>query len=447
MFTTRWRWVTGISLALPRFRGGKKVAPQLARMAAEDLLASVFPDQVACGENLVGEREIPDHPLVRQTIDDCLTEAMDLAGLERLLTPHRARRDSRGRLRSHRTLSARARSVVGAALCLSRRCAARRAPHAGRDEPALAGARKWRPISAGSIPKRLRGCAAKHGRSPPTPMSCTMRWSGSATSPAEEREAGEWGDWLRDLAQQKRAAALHTPAGTLWITAERLPEFRALWPTATLLPEIAAPSAYAARNWSPEEALVEILRGRLEGQGPVTEAALAAPLGRTPGDIAAALAALQTEGFAMRGRFTPRAKHGRMVRAPPARAHPHLYGQAFARGNRARRGARFSALPVRLAARRARCAHARARCPRYDRRAARRFRSCGRKLGDGDPARASWRLRTRLARRSLPGGTIDLGAAAAFQRAVQWRRRESGAGAHDADHASRTAPCRAYGHR
>src|SRR4029079_1729228 len=82
---TRWRWVIGVALALPRFRGGKKVAPQLARMGAEDLIAAVFPDQIACAENLPGEREIPDHPLVRQTIDDCLNEAMDLAGLEGLL--------------------------------------------------------------------------------------------------------------------------------------------------------------------------------------------------------------------------------------------------------------------------------------------------------------------------------------------------------------------------
>src|SRR5262249_55086253 len=72
MFATRWRWDASVALALPRFRGGRKVAPQLQRMEAEDLLASVFPDQVACGENIVGDREIPDHPLVRQTIDDCL---------------------------------------------------------------------------------------------------------------------------------------------------------------------------------------------------------------------------------------------------------------------------------------------------------------------------------------------------------------------------------------
>ena len=86
MFTTRWRWVAGVALALPRFRGGKKVAPQLARMEAEDLVASVFPDQMACAENMAGDREIPDHPLTNQTITDCLHEAMDIEGLERLLT-------------------------------------------------------------------------------------------------------------------------------------------------------------------------------------------------------------------------------------------------------------------------------------------------------------------------------------------------------------------------
>ena len=85
MFPARWRWSATIALALPRFRGGKKVPPQLARMAAEDLLTAVFPDQVACAENLPGELEIPDHPLVRQTIRDCLEEAMDIEGFEQLL--------------------------------------------------------------------------------------------------------------------------------------------------------------------------------------------------------------------------------------------------------------------------------------------------------------------------------------------------------------------------
>ncbi len=85
MFAARWRWSASIALALPRFRGGKKVPPQIARMNAEDLLTAVFPDQVACAENLPGELEIPDHPLVRQTIHDCLEEAMDVEGFENLL--------------------------------------------------------------------------------------------------------------------------------------------------------------------------------------------------------------------------------------------------------------------------------------------------------------------------------------------------------------------------
>src|SRR5260370_34922386 len=85
MFNIRWRWNATRALAIPRWRSGGKVAPQLQRMAAEDLLALVFPDQVACAENLTGPIEIPVHPLVAQTIRDCLEEAMDLRGLEELL--------------------------------------------------------------------------------------------------------------------------------------------------------------------------------------------------------------------------------------------------------------------------------------------------------------------------------------------------------------------------
>ncbi len=83
LFQTRWRWNTTISLAVPRFRGGRKVPPQLQRMQAEDLMAAVFPDAAACLENIPGDRQIPDHPLVSQTIRDCLEEAMDFDGFSR----------------------------------------------------------------------------------------------------------------------------------------------------------------------------------------------------------------------------------------------------------------------------------------------------------------------------------------------------------------------------
>jgi ATP-dependent Lhr-like helicase len=93
--------------------------------------------------------------------------------------------------------------------------------------------------------------------------------------------------------------------GRLWIAAERISQFRALWGGADIEPPITPPQSCSTRTWSREDALIEILRGRLEGLGPVTEAALAAPLGIAPREISAALAALETEGFAMRGRFTP----------------------------------------------------------------------------------------------------------------------------------------------
>ncbi len=85
MFVNRWRWAANTSLAVLRMRNGKKVAPQQQRNQAEDLLALLFPDQLACLENIRGEREIPDHPLVTQVINDCLFEAMDIEGLEAVL--------------------------------------------------------------------------------------------------------------------------------------------------------------------------------------------------------------------------------------------------------------------------------------------------------------------------------------------------------------------------
>ena len=86
MFDVRWRWNANVSLAIPRFRSGAKVPPAIQRMQAEDLIAAVFPDQIACAENVAGPRTIPDHPLVEQTIADTLTEAMDIDALESLVT-------------------------------------------------------------------------------------------------------------------------------------------------------------------------------------------------------------------------------------------------------------------------------------------------------------------------------------------------------------------------
>ncbi len=129
-----------------------------------------------------------------------------------------------------------------------------------------------------------------------------MRSTGSVLLAAEEAEADpDWRAWLDELLRDRRMTRLD---GRLWITAERLPLFRALWPDAPLDPPIAAPAAYE-KEWPREEALVEILRGRLEGLGPTTKTSFAATLGLHENEIAAALAALEAEGFALRGRFTP----------------------------------------------------------------------------------------------------------------------------------------------
>jgi ATP-dependent Lhr-like helicase len=136
MFTTRWRWVGGVALALPRFRGGKKVAPQLMRMAAEDLMGTVFPDQIACPENLQGEREIPNHPLVNQTISDCLQEAMDLEGLKQVLAGLE-RGDIQVVARDLAGPSPLAQEVLAARPYPIQRRATQRTSYAGGDEPPL----------------------------------------------------------------------------------------------------------------------------------------------------------------------------------------------------------------------------------------------------------------------------------------------------------------------
>src|SRR5580698_3221892 len=85
VFKTRWRWDASRSLQLLRFQKGKKVAPQVQRIRSDDLLASVFPQAAACFENIEGDIQIPDHPLVQEVMRDVLEEAMDLDGLKNLL--------------------------------------------------------------------------------------------------------------------------------------------------------------------------------------------------------------------------------------------------------------------------------------------------------------------------------------------------------------------------
>ena len=305
MFTTRWRWVAGVALALPRFRSGKKVPPQFLRMQAEDLIAAVFPDQIACAENLVGEREVPDHPLTNQAISDCLHEAMDIDGLERLLA----------RLEADDIRVVPCDLTEPSPLALE---ALNARPYAFLDDAPLEErrtqavmARRWRdPESASDLgrldPEAIAKVQSEAWPDPVNPeeLHDALLWLGSLTE-AEARAAPGWSEWLDLLARDKRVTLLQAPQARLWIPAERLNQFKALWPEARLDPEIAPPADQGAATWSRDGALIEILRGRLEGLGPVTPTALTAPLGLEPGAAAGALAALESEGAILRGRFLP----------------------------------------------------------------------------------------------------------------------------------------------
>jgi ATP-dependent helicase Lhr and Lhr-like helicase len=334
MFTARWRWDATIALALPRMRGGKKVAPQLARMAAEDLLTAVFPDQVACAENLPGELEIPDHPLVRQTIQDCLEEAMDIDGFEELL-----RGLESGVIRTI------ARDLTEPSPLALEVLTAR--PYAYLDDAPLEErrtqavmTRRWLdPESAADIGK-LDPEAIQRVREEAWPdatnadeLHDALLWLTFLTHTEVKRQTG-WEELIDTLAKQKRvtrltssgltspghpAASRHpttcghpdtfcekaTSAETeLWVTAERLPLLRALFPETEIEPPVEVPATYE-KPWTREEALIEVVRGRLEGVGPTTSAAIATSLGLPVSAIETALAALQAEGFAMRGQFSP----------------------------------------------------------------------------------------------------------------------------------------------
>ena len=306
MFPVRWRWSASIALALPRFRGGKKLPAPLARMAAEDLLTAVFPDQVACAENLSGELEIPDHPLVRQTIRDCLEEAMDINGFERLLQG----------LESG-AISVIARDLTEPSPLALEVLSARPytflddAPLEERRTQAVMSRRWLDPQSAADIGK-LDPDAIRRVREEAWPdatngdeLHDALLWLGFLTDAEAERSAG-WSALLAGLAAQQRVTQLHGGAARLWVTAERLPLLLALFPDALATPAVVTPAAHA-QAFSAEGALVEVIRGRLEGLGPTTAQALAESSGLSVARVDAALAVLQAEGFAMRGAFTDQA--------------------------------------------------------------------------------------------------------------------------------------------
>jgi len=325
LFNVRWRWNATVALALPRFTGGRKVAPQLQRMKSDDLLAAVFPDQAACLENIVGERELPSHPLVDQTLDDCLHDAMDSEGLLSLL-----RRMEAGEVR----LLARdlpAPSPLAMEILNARPYAfLDDAPLEERRTQAVINRRWTDPASTNDMGALDVGAiAAVAAEAWPVVRSGDEMhealMSLAVITPREVAREDGWQEWIEGLANAGRAMRLRdaSSGADLWVALERLPCAQAAWPAATpsAIPASAAKNGDVAADaatgsamavvagdgeeWTQDAALVEVLRARLSGFGPQTVAAIAEPLALPASSVAIALAQLESEGYVMRGRFTP----------------------------------------------------------------------------------------------------------------------------------------------
>jgi ATP-dependent Lhr-like helicase len=322
VWQTRWRWNATISLAVPRNRNGKKVPPNLQRTIADDLMAACFPDAAACFENIGGDREIPDHPLVNQAVRDCLEEAMDFDGLARVLTRIHANelqlvaRDTvEPSPLSHEILNAAPYAFLDDAPLEERRTQAVYTRRAGDvassrdlgalDIAAIARVRdeeRPEPRDADELHDALLTCgyltdddAASIDRA----LFDVLVASRRAAHVTLSRNDGE-GPRPTQTLRSARSFAVSAPQDDdgVWIAAERLPEWLAIHPdTHTTI------SAPASRNraWTREEALVELIRGRMTILGPTTAAALAQHLGD---GVDAALLALENEGVILRGTFS-----------------------------------------------------------------------------------------------------------------------------------------------
>ena len=304
MFGNRWRWNVTRSLAILRQQGGRRVPIALQRMRADDLLAAVFPAQVACGDNHAGPIIPPDHPFVNETIQNCLREAMDLDGLGAVLDAI-----DRGEVRtvaaetptpspmSHEILNANPYAFLDDAPLEERRA---RAVSLRRTAPALAG--ELGRLDPGAIAEvraqswpDLRTLDELHDLL----LSVGLLPVG---------DAGPWASMAEALVADRRAAiatwVLDGEEVAAYVAAERLSWLRALRPDAHLAPAIAAPPGVEGEV-AEEVAAPRVVRGWMECLGPVTAQDLAARLGLPPTMIDRALIALERDGAVLQGRFAP----------------------------------------------------------------------------------------------------------------------------------------------
>ena len=299
LFTTRWRWNASRSLAVLRFRGGRRVPFALQRMQSDDLLAAAFPDQAACQENVSFPIDIPDQPLVNQTIRDCLHEAADLDGLRSLLE-----RVESGEVAfrtidtvepspfSHEILNARPYAFLDDAPLEERRTRAVALRHVLPEQ-----AEDLARLDPAAI-ERVRDEAAPNVRDADELYDLLLD-----LVLVDPGDSSVDADHVRALVEVGRASFVATACGRRLFAAERLGSLRALFPDAVIEPELVLPEHLKQESDEFESALDAATRGHVALLGPVTASAVAARLGLETSAVEASLVRLETRGIGLRGRF------------------------------------------------------------------------------------------------------------------------------------------------
>lgn len=307
MFTNRWRWNVTRALVLARHSGGKRVPMNIQRMRAEDLLAAVFPAQLGCGDNRVGPIEPPEHPLVDETLDNCLHEAMDTEGLRSILNAMRSGaietvsvETSSPSPMAHEILNASPYAFLDDAPLEERRA---RAVSLRRTDSSLAGGiGALDPAAIAEVREQawpdVRDADELHDA-----------LHGLVWLPVDRVAAHEgWAGWMDELRAQGRVTVArwqieHDRIHGAYVAAERVDFAEKAIPNVTLDPPTIAPAG-SPRADDPESAVDTALRGWLAATSPTSASVLAEELGLRRTTVEAGLARLENEGFAMRGTFT-----------------------------------------------------------------------------------------------------------------------------------------------
>ena len=313
IFATRWRWDAGRALALLRFRGGKKMPPNLQRMIADDLLAGVFPQSRACFENIEGDIEIPtEQPLIREVMKDVLGEAMDLEGLKHVLDGI-----ANGDIKtvavdtpvpsefSHEILNANPYAYLDDAPLEERRARAvemrRVLPQSVLEEVGALDPEAIAEVRRGAWPD-VRDPDELHDV-----LQTLIALPEHDTGDVETRHAaslhGEsWRPLLDALIRDRRAGVANVDGRRFWVSAEQAKAFASIYPRASFE---SAPADVAGNPPQREEALLAMVTGWMQHIGPTTASQLGARLALPPQEIENTLLRMEASGAILRGKFSP----------------------------------------------------------------------------------------------------------------------------------------------